>query len=80
MRTAEAPEKVQQRAPVEPLRHFFCACQRDCPGGHRYALCGAELSGKGSTFPAHRVDLCVLCQDIKYTGARCKHCGNWIAA
>lgn len=78
MRTAEAPVEVVQQAPVEPLRHFFCSCQRDNPGGHRYALCGAELSGKGAPFPSKRVDLCVLCQDIKATGAQCAYCGNWI--
>ncbi len=70
----EVPELVKR--PPAPVKHLFCQCQRDCPGGQRFAWCGIELSGKGTTFPAQLMDLCILCQGIRQDGTPCKFCGD----
>ena len=72
--TAEAPVIIQ--APTKPLAHFFCECQRECPGGHRFSLCGAELSGKGMAMPSRSMDLCAMCQSIAEEGIPCRYCGK----
>lgn len=68
--------EVPVKAPPIPVKHLFCKCQRENPGGHRYALCGVELSGKGTTWPSKLIDLCILCQDLRIDQAPCKRCGE----
>lgn len=69
-------QDVTVQAPTVPVKHLFCKCQRENPGGHRFALCGVELSGKGTSWPSKLIDLCVLCQDQRLDLVPCKRCGE----
>lgn len=63
------------RTPPPVMKHLYCPCQQDFPGGKRLSWCGVELAGVGGAVPKNRIDLCIICQDIRETGAPCKYCG-----
>lgn len=70
----DAPAVV--KSPPISLRHWFCHCQTDFPGGKRLAYCGQPLGKPIYGSPARLMDLCVICQDIAQVGRECPHCGK----
>lgn len=70
----DAPVVV--KSPAMALRHWFCPCQTDFPGGKRLAYCGQPLGKPMYPAPSSLMDLCVLCQDLAEARKPCPHCGK----